>query len=213
MEDDKLKIALADDHILLRDALAQSLALEGYEVVVQADHGKDLIDAISQKKVDLVLIDFSMPVMNGIDTCHWLRKNRPEVKVLAVSSYADENAVLGMIRAGAKGFVVKDSEPRQLHEAIQSVIRHGFHHTDFVSGSLLNATRADKPLHEDLNGREVEFLKLACTELTYKQIAQKMGVAPRTVDNYRDALFSKLGVRTRVGLVVYAIKFNIYRVA
>lgn len=210
----KVRIALADDHKLLRNALAQSLEMEGFEVVAQSDHGEELIQELSKsgREVDLVLLDFSMPVMNGIDTCDWLRKNRPDVKVLAISSYSDENAVLGMIRAGARGYVIKDAEPRELRDAIHAVMKHGFHHTDFVSGSLLNAARIQEAPREELSDREVEFLKLVCEELTYREIAEKLGVAARTVDNYRDSLFAKLGVRSRVGLVVYAIKHRIFRI-
>jgi DNA-binding NarL/FixJ family response regulator len=153
--------------------------------------------------------------MDGYETAQWLKKNHPSVKVLALSMYDNENAIIRMLKSGAKGYILKDSDPAELHTAIEALMKKGFHYSDQVSGKLIHAINMmegeDSGLKKlvHLSDREVEFLKFTCSELTYKEIADKMSVSPRTIDGYRDALFEKLEVKTRVGLVMYAIKNGI----
>jgi len=153
--------------------------------------------------------------MDGYETAVWLKKNYPLVKVLALSMYDNENAIIRMFKAGAKGYILKDCDPAELRAALDSINSKGFYYSEMVTGRLIHTINQ---LDEDdntvknliqLNDRELEFLKLACSELTYKEIADKMFLSPRTIDGYRDALFEKLNVKTRVGLVMYAIKNGI----
>ena len=132
--------------------------------------------------------------------------------------YDNETSIIRMLKCGAKGYILKDSEPAELKAAIHALMDKGFYYSDLVSGKLMHAINN---LDDDsdglkslvpLNDRETEFLKLACSELTYKEIADKMFVSPRTIDGYRDALFEKLNIKTRVGLVMYAIKNGIVNV-
>ncbi|MBI1780209.1 MAG: response regulator transcription factor [Sphingobacteriales bacterium] len=210
------KIVLVDDHVLLRRGLAGLVKDLGYEVLFEADNGKDFIEKIIQSGIpDVVLLDITMPVMDGYETATWLKVNHPEVKVLALSMNDNETAVIKMIRLGAKGYILKDSDPAELALALQSVITKGFYYSEMITGKLIHAVNSfDKPNNAVisfllLNEREIEFLKLVCTELTYKEIADKMYVSPRTVDGYRDILFEKLDVKTRVGLVMYAVRQGI----
>lgn len=209
----KTTIALVDDHVLLRAGLSGLIqSFSDYTVLFEADNGKDFIEKIKKQGVpELVLMDINMPDMNGYETTLWLKKYHPEVKVLALSMYDNETAIIKMLRAGVKGYILKDCEPAELKQAIQAVMRVGFHYTEAVTGKLISiVSKQDKEI--DLPERELEFLRLVCSEMTYKEIADKMNKGVRTIDGYRDALFEKLDVKTRVGLVLYAIKNGIVHV-
>lgn len=215
----QVKIGLADDHVMLRKGLAVLVKNIGYTVLLEADNGRELVDKITTGLVpDVVLLDINMPQMDGYDTAGWLRKNRPDIKILALSMYDDENAVIRMLKNGAKGYILKEAEPDELNQAIHSVITKGFYYSEMVTGKLIhsigNMDEEDSNTRKMLNltEREIEFLKYVCTEMTYKEIADKMYLSPRTIDGYRDSLFEKLNVKTRVGLVMFAIKNGIVRV-
>ncbi len=211
-------VVLTDDHILLRNGLASLVKNLGYNVLFEADNGKDLIKKITAANCpDLLLLDINMPEMDGYDTAQWIRQHHPSVKVLALSMYDNESSIIRMLKCGAKGYILKDCDPKELQSAIDSVLNKGFHYSDLISGKLIHAINS---MGEDgsnmknlveLNDREMEFLKQACSELTYKEIADKMFVSPRTIDSYRDGLFDKLNIKTRVGLVMYAVKNGIVR--
>jgi DNA-binding NarL/FixJ family response regulator len=219
MPTNKVDIVLVDDHALLRNGLAGLVnSFSNYRVAYEAGNGKALIDQINKRPLpEIILLDINMPVMDGYETCTWLKNNHPEIKVLALSMYENENAIIRMFKAGAKGYILKDCEPRELYTALNELVEKGFYYSEMVTGKLIHNINT---LGEDaqannipkLNERESMFLKYACTELTYKEIADKMNVSPRTIDGYRDDLFEKLGLKTRVGLVMYAIKNGIVTV-
>ena len=212
-------IVLVDDHSLLRTGLAQLVQSLGYTVIFEADNGKEFIAQLDSVNLpNVVLLDINMPEMDGYETAQWLKENHPDVKVLALSMYDNEASIIRMLKCGAKGYILKDSEPAELKTAIDAIISKGYYYSDLVSGKLINAINkiedggSDVHTLVNLNERETDFLKYACTEMTYKEIADKMFVSPRTIDGYRDALFEKLQVKTRVGLVMYAIKNSIVTV-
>jgi DNA-binding NarL/FixJ family response regulator len=212
----QINIALADDHVLLRKGLSGMISQPGYNVVFEADNGLDLIEKMGlHPEPDLVLMDINMPRMDGYETTAWLRKNHPLVRVLALSMYDDENAIIRMIKNGARGYILKDSETQELKAAIGAVMTKGFYYSELLTGKLIHSvnqvsgedTQAKSLLK--LTEREIEFIKLVCTEMTYKSIAAQLHLSPRTIDGYRDDLFEKLHLKTRVGLVIYAIKNGI----
>lgn len=213
-------VALVDDHVLLRNGLASLVKSFGdYGVLFEANNGRHFIDQLQPRYVpDIVLLDINMPEMDGYETAIWLKKNHPEIKVLALSMYDNENAIIRMFKAGAKGYILKDCDPTELRTALDSIVRKGYYYSEMVTGRLIHTINQldeeDSNIKQlvQLNEREIEFLKLACTELTYKEIADKMFLSPRTIDGYRDALFEKLNCKTRVGLVMYAIKNGIVSV-
>ena len=212
-------IVLTDDHILLRNGLAALVKNLGHTVLFEADNGKDFITKLDAKNIpDIVLQDINMPLMDGYETAQWIKENYPDIKVLALSMYDNENAIIRMLKCGAKGYILKDSEPAELKAAIDALLNKGYYYSDLVSGKLIHAINkiddegSDVNTVNNLNDRETDFLKYACTEMTYKEIADKMFVSPRTIDGYRDALFEKLHVKTRVGLVMYTIKNGIVTV-
>ena len=216
----KPAVALVDDHVLLRNGLANLIRSFGeYAVLFEAYNGIDFIKQLKPRCLpDLVLLDVNMPDMDGYDTALWLKRNHPEIKILALSMYDSDNSIIRMLKNGVKGYILKDIEPTELKMALESVIYKGFYYSEMVTGKLLHTINAlDEPEPKvshvlRLNDRELEFLKLACTECTYKEIAEQMYLSPRTIDGYRDALFEKLAVKTRVGLVLYAIRNGIVSV-
>jgi two-component system, NarL family, invasion response regulator UvrY len=216
-----LSIALVDDHIMLRNGLANLIKdMNGYSVVLESDNGEHFIDGITQKKInpDIVLLDVNMPKMDGFETAKWIRQNLPLSKVLALSMFDDEKSIIKMLRCGAKGYILKDGEPEQLTAALNDVVHKGYHYTDLVNGKLIHAINkldddAELEPENKLTPRELEFLKLCCSEMTYKEIANIMFLSVRTVEGYRDNLFEKLNLKTRVGLVLYAIKYKIFTIS
>ena len=213
------KIVLTDDHILLRNGLAELVKSQGHTVLFEADHGKDFLIKLNKDLLpDVILLDINMPEMDGFETAHWIKTNHPEIKILALSMYDNETSIIRMLKCGARGYILKDSEPAELKAAIQALMTQGFYYSDLVSGKLMHAINkldddgGDLKNLVPLSNRETDFLKYCCSELTYKEIADKMFVSPRTIDGYRDALFEKLHLKTRVGLVMYAIKNGIVNV-
>jgi DNA-binding NarL/FixJ family response regulator len=207
----QVQVAIADDHTLLRKALGKLInSFDDYVVLFEADNGKEIKNKIAQHIVpDLVLLDVNMPEMDGFETAGWLNKNYPKIKILALSMFSDEKTIIKMLRLGAKGYILKNIDPDELKNALDSVMKKNFYLSDYISGKIISGLhkdvdRSDEP--EPLTQREKDFLRLICTEITYKDIAAKMYVSPRTVDEYRNNLFEKLKVKSRVGLVMYAIR-------
>ena len=210
------KIILADDHILLRDALASLInSFEEFRVMDLAANGKELVEAIENGNIpDLVILDLNMPVMDGYDATKWLQEKHPKVKILILTMYDSEIALIRLLQVGVRGFLKKDVHPAELKTALLSVAENGYYYSNNATGKLASffhksyATQSsiEKAL---LMPKEIEFLKLASTEMTYKEIAQAMHITPRAIDGYRDALFDKLDIKSRVGLAIYSVKNGI----
>ena len=207
----KIKVIVADDHVLMRNALSRLVGtLDGYEVLAEADNGRDLKNKIQQHLVpDIVLLDVNMPEMDGFQTTKWLYKNYPHIRVLVLSMLSDEKTIIKMFRLGAKGYLLKNTDPEELKKALDAIVAKNVYLSEYVSDKLVSGLNKYAELDEKpvlLNEREKEFLRWVCSELSYKDIAEKMNLSPRTVDDYRQALFTKLKVHSRVGLVLYAIR-------
>jgi two-component system, NarL family, invasion response regulator UvrY len=212
----KIKVGLADDHILLRSALASLInTFDDCSVIFEVSNGKELMEKVQGGwHPDVLLLDLNMPEMDGVESAKWLQKNYPGINILMLTMYDSELALIRLLHAGVKGFLKKDIHPSELRFAIQSVIQSGFYYSHNSTGKLMNLFRKqpdntivlEKTMLADT---EIEFLKLACTELTYKEIALKMGLNPRAVDNLRDNLFDKLSVKSRIGLAMYSIRHGI----
>ena len=211
-----INVALVDDHILLRNSLARIINnFDNFKVVLEADNGRHFIDQLAKIKApDIVLLDISMPIMNGYETAEWMHKNIPQTKILVLSMMDDENSVIRMLNYGASGYILKDSKPSVLKEAFTSIVEKGFYSNDLVSGSMMHyVTNGNKQENAiEFSELETAFIKHACTEMTYKEIADAMQIPPRKVDFYRDAVFAKLQLKNRVGLVLYAVKEGIVKI-
>lgn len=208
-----IKVALADDHILLRTALAGLIEnFENCKVVCQANDGAELIKFVEEHAPpDVILLDLNMPNMDGYDTAVWFKNNMPNINVLMLTMYDSEMLLIRLLKVGVKGFLKKDIHPTELKLAINTVVETGYYYSHHTTGKLANLFRLGKgnyPLLEDavLADQEMHFLQLACTEMTYKEIALAMKLNPRGVDSLRDYLFAKLDVKSRVGLALLAIR-------
>lgn len=208
------KVVVVDDHTLLSQAIqAMVNTFTNFTVLYTCKHGKELTEKFEESNnniPDVVLMDINMPIMNGIETTEWISNNYNSVKVVALSVEDDDTTVLQMLKVGAVGYLLKDTEKSVLEKALQEVAENGFYHTKNVTNLLLKSITGQLDNQIDFKEKEIELLKLSCTELTYKEIADKMCLSPKTVDNYRNDLFTKLNVKNRVGLVIYAIKNRIY---
>jgi len=211
-----IKVALADDHVLLRNALASLINTFGdCKVIHEANNGRELIEFLKNGYLpDVTVLDLNMPEMDGYETARFIQKHFPQVQVLMLTMYDSELSLIRLLQAGAKGFLKKDIHPSELKFAIHSVMSSGYYYSNSTTGKLVNLFRSgnDKknPLQSVmLTEQELEFLKLTCSDSTYKEIAQKMKLNPRSVDNLRDQLFIKLDVKSRVGLATVAIRNGI----
>lgn len=210
-------IVIVDDHVLIAKAIA-SIVNEhlNYNVLYEVSNGKKLVEAFEQpgRIPDIVLLDISMPVMNGFETAIWLKQFHPEVLILALSMQDDDESVIKMVKSGAHGYLLKNVEPQELIAALNALIHKGFYFPDWAASkvykNLGTDEYADTVQKVKITDREKEFLSYVCSENTYKTIAEKMYCSPRTIEGYRDTLFEKLGLKTRVGLAMYAIKNGYY---
>jgi two-component system invasion response regulator UvrY len=211
-----IRIAFVDDHILLRDSVASIIdTFENCRVTLLAANGQELLEKLQPGNLPhLIILDLNMPKMDGYDTAKWLAVHHPEIPILVLTMYDSEIALIRLLQTGVRGFLKKDIQPGQLKDAIESVIDTGYYYSFNSTGRLVNLlkNKGAKNLSSNtilFTDNEMTFLKLVSTDLTYKEIADQMNISPRTVDNYRDALFLKLHARSRVGLAIYAIKTGI----
>lgn len=214
--ENKITIGMVDDHILLRNALAT--LINGFDecmVTVQANNGQEFINQLeAQEPPDVVLMDLNMPVLDGLETSVYLREKYPRMHVLMLTMYDSELTLIRLLQAGVKGFLKKDIEPSELKFAIHSVMQSGYYYSTQTAGRLANLFRNNVKDNQRLRNamldeQEIAFLKYACTDLTYKEIAQSMKLTPRSVDGLRDHLFLKLDVKSRVGLAMVAIRHGV----
>lgn len=210
----KYSVVIVDDHTLLSQAIAAMVnTFSKFKVLYTCKNGQELIDkfSLSPKFIpDVVLMDINMPIMNGIETTEWITKNHEDVNVMALSVEDEEATILKMLKVGAIGYLLKDTEKSILESALVEIAENGFYHTKSVTNLLMKSLSGNRVEEIILKEREITFMKLACSELTYKEVADKMCLSPKTIDGYRDVLFTKLNVKNRVGLVMYAIKNKIY---
>jgi DNA-binding NarL/FixJ family response regulator len=205
-------IAIVDDHILIAKAIAGVIdAFPNYEVLYEAENGKALMDKFRAPKnvPDIVLLDITMPVMDGFETAKWIREHHPGVLILALSMQSDDLSLIKMIKSGANGYLLKNIHPVELNKALDELVSKGFYYPEWAASKIfssLSSEQSSKTPGVVFTDRETEFLGHCCTEMTYKEIGEKMFCSTRTVEGYRDALFDKLGLKTRVGLAVYSIK-------
>lgn len=214
---DTREIVIIDDHAMFRKGLMKLINLfPNYSVLFDASNGKDFIAQLNPKHLPgIVLMDITMPEMDGYATAEWLHNNYPEIKILALSTMDSEAAIIKMIKSGAKGYVLKDAEPDELKLAFDEVMSQGYFYNELVTRKVMKAvdklvdTKSHVSMFVKLTEREIEFLKYACTEMTYKEMADKMFLSVRTIEGYRDALCEKLDLKSRIGLAMYAIKNQI----
>lgn len=222
MEND---VALVDDHHLMRSGLAATVnALGGYRVAVEAGNGRELVEALELMQRNalalpaIAIVDLNMPVMDGYATIGWLRENTPAVLPLALTFDAADDALVRSVRAGARGFLLKNTRPAVLKTALDSLMLTGYYYTDQTHKAMQEhpalRTRQERDRETvlaQITPREMEFLLLVCDpqEYTYEQMAERMGIHRRSVDNHRVGLFEKFGIKSKTGLVLFAMRWGL----
>lgn len=168
----KKSIVIVDDHTLIAQAIKSIISnFEAFEVLYVCENGADLIEKLNQNKKipDIILLDISMPIMNGFETAKWLNENKPDVLIMALSMQNDEESVIKMIKNGAHGYLLKNSHPADLEKALLSLIDVGFYYPDWASKIVFkNMKQQDKVVKSEvkITDREKEFLKFTTTEMS-----------------------------------------------
>lgn len=216
MTTNKINVSLVDDHVLLREALVNLVnTFDEFKVIASLNSGYELVNSLSDSiRPEVILLDLNMPGMDGFETAKWLFKVHPEINILILTMYDSEIALIRLLQAGVKGFLKKDTHPNELRIALKAVSAGGYYYSQDTTGKLAtlfqrdfeNQYFVDKAI---LSEKEIEFLRLASTDKTYKEIASELKISPRAIDGYRDTLFEKLDVKSRVGLAIYAVKNGI----
>lgn len=206
---EKIRIALADDHQLFRNGLKILLeSFEEFTVVAEASNGSELLRAVESTPADIVLMDISMPEMDGAEATSRLVSLSPSTKVIALSMYGEEEYYYKMVDAGAKGFILKDSDINEVRDAITTVYKGGNY---FSQELLYHVIRRIKDREQEvkssnLSRREKEILLKICEGLSNNEIANALFISKRTVDKHRANLLSKTGSKNTASLILYAIK-------
>ncbi len=200
-----IRIAIADDHEVIRAGIISLIRhFPQYDVIAEAENGKDLLEKLSllQELPDICMVDISMPVMDGYQTIPAVKALYPYIKFLAVSVFDHEYSVLKMIRNGANGYLLKSSSAEQLCIALDEIYHKGYHYSEIASEDTFHTARND--IKRFLTDKEVEFAVHCCSEMTYKEIAERMHVSEHTVYDYQKNIAKKIGVRNRDAIVLFA---------
>ncbi len=210
---DMITIAIADDHQLFLKSLSILISSLGrFDIVADALNGRDLLQKLTAGNLqpDIALVDVNMPVMDGVETARQLAEKYPLLKVVALSMKDDDNTIISMLKAGCCAYLLKDIHPSELEKALLEIHSRGYYNADSLNlryRRLIVKSETDKKIN--LSEREKIFLQLACSDLTYKQIAAQMNVSERTIDGYRESLFEKLSVQSRTGMALEGIRRNL----
>jgi DNA-binding NarL/FixJ family response regulator len=207
----KLKVYIADDHTLFRKAMVNLLrTFDDVAEVKDAENGKELLALMKTGIPDVAIVDLQMPVMDGAETCENILQKYQDVKIIILTMHDSERYILHMMEMGVHAFLLKNTEPEELEEAIHAVIEKDFYHNDLVASVLRKNVKEKKVGHRpmfataELSEREKEIVMLVCQELTIKEIGQKLSLSENTVRNHRVNIMEKVGVNNMVGLVKYA---------
>lgn len=207
MKKSPIYIAIADDHAMFRKGVITQLQpYKHIQFIHEAADGQELIEQLSsvQRLPDICLLDISMKPMNGYETANAIRDKWPKMKTIALTMLDDEYCIINMLRNGARSYITKGQDADALLKAIEGVYTHGFYHED-IDAEILSKAMQGESVYPPLIDREREFLPYCCSDLSYREIADKMNASQRTVEGYRDSLCKKFNVKTRTGLASFAL--------
>ncbi len=211
----RIRVAIADDHKIFRSGVINTLTpYENISVVFEAEDGEHLLQIMQEQQPDVILMDLKMPRMDGIQATVKVREKYPQVKVIILTMYEDDNFIVHLVENGANAYLLKNSEPEEIYEAICTTFDKGFYFNENVNLALLKKVlhknkQQFKPTFKNevqLSERELEVLKLICNEYTTQEIADQIFLSSRTVEGLRQKLLEKLSVKNTVGLVLYAFR-------
>lgn len=207
-----IKILIADDHTLFRKGLKHILS-EYPDLVVtdEASNGQEVLEKIWHNDYDMVLLDITMPGMTGLDALKQLKNDKPKLPVLVLSMHPEEQYAVRVIRAGASGYLRKESAPDELITAIQKISGGRKYITSSLAERLADnvESTAEKPLHDTLSDREFEVFRMIAAGKKIKQIAEALFLNARTISTYRSRILEKMQIKTNAELIHYAIKHQI----
>ena len=216
----KIRLVIADDQLLFRKGLAALIEKEeDLNLLAEADNGQELLDKLRvlPNPPDVALIDMHMPVMNGVELNDILHREYPDTKVIILSVYDQERFISKMIEAGASGYLIKNTEVEELITAVRKVHESGFYFNQASLAAMKNAwqyrsqnIRNLSRIPIDLTDREREVLKLICKEYTNNEMADTLNISVRTVEGHRNNLLAKTGCKNTAGLVVFAIRYEVF---
>ena len=213
-----IRLVIADDHEIFRDGLALMLSKqEAITLVGQAGDGKELIQLVADNQPDLVLTDIKMPRLDGIAAAKYLLQQHPHLKIIALSMFEEENLIVEMLEAGAKGYLLKNADKKEILEAILTVHAGNIFyckHTSARLASLIVRSKFD-PQKKDpsllFTDREREVIRLICRQYTAQEIGVQLFLSKRTVEGYRTRILEKMDVKNTAGVVVFALKHSMIR--
>jgi DNA-binding NarL/FixJ family response regulator len=211
-----IRLVIADDHEIFRDGLVLMLSKQqDIELVGQAGNGKQLVSLVNELQPDVVMTDVKMPIMDGIEATRFLLSQHPDLKIIALSMFDEENLIVDMLEAGAKGYLLKNADKQEILDAIHSVYEekpYYCHHTTSRLASLISKSKFNPYKKKDPPGfteREIEIIRLICQQLTAQEIADKVFLSKRTVEGHRTRILEKMNVKNTAGVVIYALKHRL----
>ena len=211
-----IRIIIADDHEIFRDGLALMLARQKDIILLaEASNGQDLVKLVEEHQPDVIITDIKMPIMDGVQATRQLIKKDPARKIIALSMFDEENQIVDMLEAGAKGYLLKNADKQEILDAIETVYEdktYYCHHTsarltNMIVKSSFNPYKKKEPVN--FNEREIEIIKLICQQYSTKDIGDKLFISPRTVEGYRTKILEKMNAKNTVGVVVFALKHDL----
>ncbi|MFM2362016.1 MAG: hypothetical protein RLZZ316_918 [Bacteroidota bacterium] len=213
-----ISLVIADDHEIFRDGLALMLSKQPYLTLLgQAEDGKELLNLVQQHQPDIVLTDIKMPRMDGIEATRNLKASNAQCKIIALSMYDEENLIVDMLEAGAKGYLLKNADKQEILDAIESVYHDKIFYCKHTTAKLatLIATSRFNPYRKteaiSFTTREIEIIKLICRQHTAQQIGETLFLSKRTVEGYRIKIMEKMHAKNTAGVVVYALKHGLIK--
>lgn len=211
-----IRLVIADDHEIFRDGLSLMLSKQQHiQLAGQAENGRDLIALVNKVQPDVIMTDVKMPVMDGIEATRTLLAQHPDLKIIALSMFDEENLIVDMLEAGAKGYLLKNADKQEILDAIHSVYEdknYYCHHTSSKLASLISKSRFNPYKKKDpvsFTERETEIIRLICQQLTAQEIADKVFLSKRTVEGHRTRILEKMNVKNTAGVVIYALKHKL----
>lgn len=207
-----IKIIIADDHHLFIEGVRSLVkSMENIEIIAELSNGQELIDTLMSTSCDLILMDINMPVLDGIEATKHIKKNYPGIKILMLTMFSSKDYIEKLLKAGADGYLLKNTDAKELRLAIESIMHGESYFSKEVTARIMEGLQKKKQGEQfnhliELTEREIDVLKLIVQELTTAEIAEKLFISTHTVETHRKNLISKLNVRNIAGLVKYAMQ-------
>lgn len=211
----KIRLALADDHTLFRQGLSALLSdYDELKVVIEVPNGLELIQSLKSKPVDVAIVDYEMPEMDGLETTRQIRLKHPETKIISLTMHNSEDLILQLLDKGTNGFLLKDFDSEKVVDAIYAVLENDYYFNDHIAKEMLHHVMKKRKLKprfgvSALSDKEIQIIRLICEEKTNKEISEILNLSPRTIEGSRARIIHKINVKNTAGIVLYAIKNNI----